>query len=917
MVRSLYSGISGLRTHQVGLDVTANNIANVNTIAFKAGRATFKESMVQMLAGPSRPAGNQGGRNPMQVGLGVAVASIDTMLRQGNFQTTGQITDLALEGNAYFAFSNGSGTFYGRNGGMQLDSAGYLVSPTNGWRLQGRMADLHGNYTAASPIGDIRIPWGDKAPAKATENISFRSNLNSDSQALGTVTHTNSFLANSAVIMNGDYTRGDGTTGSYIVGDLILVTLDNGEPDWAAMDISNPPPIIAGSSVWTAANSAAGWTAEKYNEYFQDWVYTQNRMKLTDLSDHNGNSLGIREDDVISFNLQDPNLMSVGAVRELASFAVTPRTVENRVTGELVEVMPTLEDMRKQLEDFLRLAHSTGGTTVTDGGYEWNYGLNGWAIAGTNTPAPPNVFPGGGAPDYFDINVVADDTIHVIIDSTGGLKIINGMGGHTPDDNTDNIAINGLQVTSSRPGSRAFVASAFAFEASIQPFRDNRRPADAGPPPIPAINPGDPDYKIISTGTYTTNAVRIPAAAEDVLGTLFDANGRTLDFTDGDVISINGNAGGKQVTMELNFYTGSGGLGSPSYTRAQELFNTPTPTPDQVASVRTNLSDLMTALAEAFGLPPTDGTIYQRPSISIKDSSDLTQDGIPLGAIVMRGQPEQAFALTGISVVGRQGSANQQATPVRFTSNMTFTEIQTARNTQVHTASKIVYDDAGGEHNMIVEFIPTETPGEWLWEISLAGGDQVILGGNRGRITFGIDGTPSSFTFNDGSNAFRFDPRNGANEVNIRLDYGGPGSLLGITQFESPSTTAIQEQDGYGMGKLQEITIGENGEITGLYDNGQSKSIAIIYVAEFNNPAGLLKMGDSMFRVSNNSGEAALFQPGVGSTTTIKPGALEMSNVELETEFTNMITIQRGYQASARVISTSDQMLQELVQLVR
>jgi flagellar hook protein FlgE len=119
------------------------------------------------------------------------------------------------------------------------------------------------------------------------------------------------------------------------------------------------------------------------------------------------------------------------------------------------------------------------------------------------------------------------------------------------------------------------------------------------------------------------------------------------------------------------------------------------------------------------------------------------------------------------------------------------------------------------------------------------------------------------------------------------------------------------------MGKLTEITIGEDGEISGLYSNGIGKAIARIYVAEFNNPAGLLKMGDSMFGVSNNSGEAAMYQPGVGSTTKVKPGAIEMSNVELETEFTNMITLQRGYQASARVITTSDQMLQELVQLVR
>ena len=98
MVRSLYSGISGLRNHQVSMDVTGNNIANVNTIGFKAGRVTFEESMYQLLQGATRPAGNSGGTNPLQVGLGMSIGSIDTILTQGNLQTTGQITDLALEG---------------------------------------------------------------------------------------------------------------------------------------------------------------------------------------------------------------------------------------------------------------------------------------------------------------------------------------------------------------------------------------------------------------------------------------------------------------------------------------------------------------------------------------------------------------------------------------------------------------------------------------------------------------------------------------------------------------------------------------------------------------------------------------------------------------------------------------------------
>jgi flagellar hook protein FlgE len=171
--------------------------------------------------------------------------------------------------------------------------------------------------------------------------------------------------------------------------------------------------------------------------------------------------------------------------------------------------------------------------------------------------------------------------------------------------------------------------------------------------------------------------------------------------------------------------------------------------------------------------------------------------------------------------------------------------------------------------------------------------------------------------FQDGSTRFRFDPMNGSNEVDVSLNVGSPGSFTGITQFRSPSTTAAREQDGYPMGKLQQISIDEFGEITGQYTNGVNKSIARIMLAEFNNPAGLLKADDSMFAVSNNSGMGVMLQAGIGTPTKVKPGALEMSNVDLATEFTNMITTERGYQANARVITTSDTMLQELVQLVR
>ena len=120
MMRSLFSGVSGLRNHQVRMDVIGNNVSNVNTVAFKAGRVTFKEGFAQLLQGASRPPGDHGGINPIQIGLGMQIGSIDTLFSQGNLETTGLNTDLAIQGSAFFVVKNGADSFYTRAGNFRL-----------------------------------------------------------------------------------------------------------------------------------------------------------------------------------------------------------------------------------------------------------------------------------------------------------------------------------------------------------------------------------------------------------------------------------------------------------------------------------------------------------------------------------------------------------------------------------------------------------------------------------------------------------------------------------------------------------------------------------------------------------------------------------------------------------------------------
>lgn len=188
MMRSLFAGVSGLRNHQTRMDVIGNNIANVNTVAFKASRVVFKEAFAQLLQGASRPPGNLGGINPIQIGSGMNIGSIDQLFTQGSLETTGQTTDVAIQGDGFFVLSNGQRQVYTRAGNFQLDANGKLINPNNGFVVQGINADAFGNFSTSSTITDVQLRLGDKAPAQQTRQISLTGNL--DARAVTGDTHS-------------------------------------------------------------------------------------------------------------------------------------------------------------------------------------------------------------------------------------------------------------------------------------------------------------------------------------------------------------------------------------------------------------------------------------------------------------------------------------------------------------------------------------------------------------------------------------------------------------------------------------------------------------------------------------------------------------------------------------------------------
>ncbi|MEA3297129.1 MAG: flagellar hook-basal body complex protein, partial [candidate division Zixibacteria bacterium] len=180
MMASLYSGVSGLKNHQVKLNVIGNNIANINTIGFKPSRVNFQEALVQTYRGAGRPSSMKGGTNPVQLGLGMQVAAIDTLFKQGGMETTGQITDLAIQGSGFFVLGDGSDKrVYTRAGALGFDSNSDMVDPGSGLYLLGKMADNSGTIPSLATIGKITLPFGQQDPANPTSSISLANNLDS------------------------------------------------------------------------------------------------------------------------------------------------------------------------------------------------------------------------------------------------------------------------------------------------------------------------------------------------------------------------------------------------------------------------------------------------------------------------------------------------------------------------------------------------------------------------------------------------------------------------------------------------------------------------------------------------------------------------------------------------------------------
>lgn len=228
MMRSLFSGVSGLKNHQTRMDVIGNNISNVNTTGFKSSRVNFEDSLSQTLTAASQGGDNVGGTNPKQIGLGSKISSIDVNFKDGSVQTTGINTDLCLSGNALFVVKQGNQTFYTRNGAFSFDADGNLVN-AEGLYVQGytnASATEHNSINTNGATSSIAVRAGKTMPSSATDVVNYVNNLNSSAAGITSISYTRKDGSTASVNTKGQEVN---LTPEYKDIATITLTLEDGQ----------------------------------------------------------------------------------------------------------------------------------------------------------------------------------------------------------------------------------------------------------------------------------------------------------------------------------------------------------------------------------------------------------------------------------------------------------------------------------------------------------------------------------------------------------------------------------------------------------------------------------------------------------------------------------------------------------------
>ncbi|EOY7926892.1 flagellar hook protein FlgE [Campylobacter jejuni] len=842
MMRSLWSGVSGLQAHQVAMDVEGNNISNVNTTGFKYSRADFGTMFSQTVKIATAPTDGRGGSNPLQIGLGVSVSSTTRIHSQGSVQTTDKNTDVAINGDGFFMVSDDGGltNYLTRSGDFKLDAYGNFVNNAGfvvqGWNINWDDQTIDSSRTPQN----IFIDPGMHIPAAKSTEVAIKANLNSGLN-IGTSSR-NLYALDSVHGWNTKTQRAEdendtGTTQFYTTSKNAVEVTEKGVDAGSLFNANGQGlNLREGQGIWVSYADAKFTTATAgANGVFNENSQTTQQNVIFWGNKDNAVNLDITLNGV---NIQNANIRSL---------------------DEAIAYINTF----------------TAPTDTRDGtGVKAVKKADGSGIEFVNDNAD------GTTDNMKNIDLVVKQT------NTAGERFRVTWNQQNQNFTAATVKANGnsVWITGGTPGlteERVQIITAHKYVYSSTPV--NIPPMynpDGGPGYDPANqnNPGTAEnnyFQAVQGGLLNTDS-RTFRTTEDLRELLQRDARYGVDYDGSGGFEINGsdiNEGVKVVVTE----NGNFAISNPN-----EIPQRP-----------------------GFVMPGAPGTQDNRTTHNM--SFNITAYSNKQGTVSTNDAFTKIFkAFDGVLTVGGQIKESEQLKLSAFSAGLEIYDSLGSKHTlEVQFVKQSTTQDGGNEWQMIIrvpEPAEINTTGE--------GPTNIIVGTAR----FNNDGSLANYT----PKTINFSPNNGAApNQQIKLSFGTSGSNDGLVSSNSASTLTGQATDGYTSGNLKPdaIRVDDKGNILGEFTNGKTFAVAKIAMASVANNSGLEEIGGNLFKVTANSGNIVVGEAGTGGRGEMKTSALEMSNVDLSRSLTELIIIQRGYQANSKTISTSDQMLQTLIQL--
>ncbi|EAI7403993.1 flagellar hook protein FlgE [Campylobacter jejuni] len=854
MMRSLWSGVSGLQAHQVAMDVEGNNISNVNTTGFKYSRADFGTMFSQTVKIATAPTDGRGGSNPLQIGLGVSVSSTTRIHSQGSVQTTDKNTDVAINGDGFFMVSDDGGLtrYLTRSGDFKLDAYGNFVNNAGfvvqGWNINWDTQSIDSSRTPQN----IFIDPGMHIPAAQSTEVAIKANLNSGlnigtaSRPLYSLDSVHGFNQKTGETKDENDT---GTTQFYTTSKNAVEVTEKGVDAGSLFNANGQGLNLRdGQGIWVS---------------YADAKYSTNQL---------------------GFNAFDPNLhqnqtaafWGNGNQKTRLDIVINGVVIQNDTIGSIDEAIAYINTFTAPTDarqgTGVRAVKNADGSGIdfvndnADGTTDNMKNIN-LVVNANNTAGEAWTATWNAATNTFNQYTQIQQNNASLWTATGGQA------------GTQNNLTGGRSA-------QIITAHKYIYSSSPQTLPPMYNP-DGGFNYIPGTNAQPPAWN--GTDAATIGSQNYYNAVMN--GSLLNTNIRTFHTTE-DLREL--------LQRDARYgvdYDGSGKFAA--------------------ADVNENVKVVVNS-SGAFSLTNVNKT---------SNSPTLTAPG---GQGPLNFDPHNMnFNITAYTDERGTVSTNDAFTKIFKGLDGSFPAGNQVKQSELlklsaFSAGLEIYDSLGSKHTLEVQFVKQSTTqdggNEWQMIIRVPepaeinttgeGPNNIIVGTAR----FNNDGSLSNYN----PRTINFSPNNGAApNQQIKLSFGTSGSNDGLVSSNSASTLTGQATDGYTSGNLKPdaIRVDDKGNILGEFTNGKTFAVAKMAMASVANNSGLEEIGGNLFKVTANSGAIVVGEAGTGGRGEMKTSALEMSNVDLSRSLTELIIIQRGYQANSKTISTSDQMLQTLIQL--